>query len=144
MKVWNYRITLHSESVPLPVTPKHFGMNTLAYILYLFITYVITVRVGLIFYRNGRLFILNLLQQDVQLTDFINRILLTGYYLLNLGYAALMLRSWDTITTWTELLVSIGTMTGKIMLTLAVIHFCNMAVIFLISKRNNHFINAKI
>jgi hypothetical protein len=119
-------------------------MNTLAYILYLFITYVITVRVGLIFYRNGRLFILNLLQQDVQLTDFINRILLTGYYLLNLGYAALMLRSWDTITTWTELLVSIGTMTGKIMLTLAVIHFCNMAVIFLISKRNNHFINAKI
>lgn len=119
-------------------------MNTLAYILYLFITYLITVRVGLIFYRNGRLFILNLLQQDVQLTNFINRILLTGYYLLNLGYAALMLRTWDTITTWTALLVSIGTMTGKIMLTLAMIHFCNMAAILLISKRNNHFINAKI
>jgi len=119
-------------------------MNTLAYILYLLITYLITVRVGLLFYRNGRLFILNLLQQDVALTNFINRILLTGYYLLNLGYAALMLQSWDTIHTWTELLVSIGMMTGKIMLTLAVIHFCNMAVIYLISQRNNHFINTKI
>ncbi len=69
-------------------------MNTIAYILYLIITYIITVRVGFIFYRNGRVFILELLHQDVQLTDFINRILLTGYYLLNLGYAALMLRSW--------------------------------------------------
>jgi hypothetical protein len=114
-------------------------MNTLAYILYLLITYLITVRVGLLFYRNGRLYILNLLHQDEQLTSFINRILLVGYYLLNLGYAALMLQTWDTIHTWQQLLASIGTMTGKIMLTLAVIHHCNMAMILLISKRNNHF-----
>ncbi|AXY73902.1 hypothetical protein D3H65_07875 [Paraflavitalea soli] len=119
-------------------------MNTIAYILYLFITYIITVRVGFIFYRNGRVFILELLHRDVQLTDFINRILLTGYYLLNLGYAALMLRSWDTIHTWTALLLSIVTMTGKIMLTLAVIHFCNMTVIYFFGKRNNHFVNSKI
>jgi hypothetical protein len=119
-------------------------MNTIAYILYLFITYLITVRVGLLFYRNGRLFILDLLKGDVQLTDYINRILLVGYYLLNLGYAALMLQTWDTIHTWQQLLASIGTMTGKIMLTLAIIHFCNMAAILFISKRNNHFINNKI
>ncbi len=119
-------------------------MNTIAYILYLIITYIITVRVGFVFYRNGRVFILELLHQDTQLTDFINRILLTGYYLLNLGYAALMLRSWDTIHTWTALLLSIVTMTGKIMITLAVIHFCNMAVIYFIGKRNNHFVNSKI
>ena len=119
-------------------------MNTIAYMLYLFITYLITVRVGLIFYRNGHVFILGLLHNDAELTNFINRILLTGYYLLNLGYAALMLRSWDTIHTWTALLLSIMTMTGKIMLTLAVIHFCNMAVIYLIGKRNNHLVNPKI
>jgi hypothetical protein len=119
-------------------------MNTIAYILYLFITYIITVRVGFIFYRNGHVFILELLHNDVQLTLFINRVLLIGYYLLNLGYAAMMLRSWDTIHTWTELVSSIVTMTGQIILTLAVIHFCNMAVIYLIGKRNNHFINPKI
>jgi hypothetical protein len=128
-----------SAKVLIPVTKQLNGMNTLAYILYLFVTYLITVRVGFIFYRNGRIFILNLLQQDTQLTDFINRILLTGYYLLNLGYAALMLRSWDTIHTWTALLLSITTMTGKIMLTLALIPFCNMAVIYFIGKRNHHF-----
>jgi hypothetical protein len=122
---------------------KPTGMNTLAYLIYLFITYLITVHVGLIFYRNGRLYILRLLHGDEKLTDFINSILLTGYYLLNLGYAALMIRSWKTITTWTDLLASIATMTGKIMLTLALVHFLNMAVILWISHHHHPIINNK-
>ena len=113
-------------------------MNTLAYIIYLSLTYLVTVHVGLRFYRNGRVYILNLLQDDEKLTDFINRILLVGYYLVNLGYAALMLRLWQTINTWAELMASIGSMTGKIFLTLAVMHFLNMAVILLISQYHNH------
>ena len=118
-------------------------MNTLAYFIYLFITYLITVHVGLVFYRNGRIYILNLVRGDEKLADSINRILLTGYYLLNLGYAALMIRSWQTIYTWTEVLSSISTMTGKIMLLLAVIHFFNMLALYLISKRKQHFFHHK-
>ena len=110
-------------------------MNTLAYIIYLCLTYLITVRVGLLFYRNGRVFILGLLNNNTGLTDAINRILLTGYYLLNLGYAALMITTWDNVASWTALLVSITGMTGRIILTLAVIHCCNMLVIWLISKK---------
>src|SRR5688500_11558974 len=111
-------------------------MNTIAYIIYLFITYLITVHVGLMFYRNGRVYILRLLHGDEKLTDSINNILLIGYYLLNLGYGALMINTWKTIITWTELVGSIATMTGKIMLTLAIIHFFNMAVIYVISRRH--------
>lgn len=118
-------------------------MNIPAYSIYLLITYLITVHIGLVFFRNGRLFILRLLHNDEKLTDFINRILLTGYYLLNLGYAALMLRSWKTVTGWTELLVTVGTMTGKIILTLAVMHFLNMSVILLISQYHHPITNNK-
>lgn len=118
-------------------------MNSLAYLLYLVITYFITVHVGLIFYRNGRVYILRLLHGDEGLTDFINRILLTGYYLLNLGYAALMIRSWQTVNNPEELISSVLVMTGKIMLTLAVIHFFNMAVIYLFSKKKHHFYQHK-
>lgn len=116
-------------------------MNILAYIIYLFLTYLITVRVGLIFFRNGRIFILGLLHHNAGLTDAINRMLLIGYYLLNLGYAALMISTWDTITTWTGLLTSITGMTARIVLTLALIHFCNMLVIWLVSKKHavTHF-----
>lgn len=119
-------------------------MNTLAHILYLAITYFITVRVGFIFYRNGRLFILNLLHQDAQLTDFINKVLLVGYYLLNMGYATLMFKTWEPVRNWQDLLLGVSTMTGKILVTLAVIHFFNMTVIYLFSKRNDHPIHSKI
>jgi hypothetical protein len=125
------------------ITTKQNGMNTLAYILYILTTYIITVHVGLIFFRNGRLYILRLLHGDENLTDSINRILLTGYYLLNLGYAALMIRGWKTILTWTDLLASLTTMTGRIIITLGIIHFFNMAVIYLISRRHQPITNNK-
>ncbi|MEO8406404.1 MAG: hypothetical protein ABI480_17470 [Chitinophagaceae bacterium] len=118
-------------------------MNTFAYIIYLFLTYLITVHVGLIFYRNGRVYILRLLHGDEKLTDFINRILLTGYYLLNLGYAALMISFWKTVYTWTEMMTTISIKTGQIMLTLAVIHFCNMGIILFISHRHHPIVNNK-
>ncbi|PUZ25613.1 hypothetical protein DCC81_15170 [Chitinophaga parva] len=114
-------------------------MNTLAYLIYLFLTYLITVRVGLLFYRNGRLFILELLHGDAALAQFINRALLVGYYLVNLGYAALMLQRWSTVNNPMELLVSITTMTGKIMLTLAFMHFANMGWLYL-SREKLHSI----
>ncbi|SEL42652.1 hypothetical protein SAMN04488505_102245 [Chitinophaga rupis] len=55
-----------------------------------------------------------------------------------------MLTTWDTIHTWTELLSSITAMTGKILLTLALIHFCNMASIYFISKRDQFITHSKI
>ncbi|GGH59146.1 hypothetical protein HNQ91_000570 [Filimonas zeae] len=118
-------------------------MNTLAYIIYLTLTYFITFRVGLIFYKNGRVFIITMLDNNESLTQFINKMLLKGYYLLNLGYAALMLRSWNTIATWKELIDSVAGMTGRILLTLAVIHFFNMSAIYILSKRKNHYLSSK-
>ncbi|WP_205514700.1 hypothetical protein [Longitalea arenae] len=111
-------------------------MNTLSYMIYLLITWFITVHVGLIFYRNGKSYILNLLHGDERLTLFINRILLIGYYLLNLGYVTMTIRLWKTVNTWTEVITSIATMTGKIMCTLAVIHFINMAVLLMIGQHH--------
>ena len=123
---------------------KSTGINTLAYIIYLFITYLITVHVGLRFYRNGRVYIFRLLHGDEKMTDSINNILLVGYYLLNLGYASLMISTWKTISTWAELVGSISTMTGKIMLALAIMHFFNMTVIYFISRKHNTITHHKI
>lgn len=112
-------------------------MNTLTYLLYLLITYWITVHVGLRFYKNGRVYILDMLKGDEALTDFINKLLLIGYFLLNLGYAGLMLQLWETVTTYIQMLESIITMTGRILITLALIHYINMATILWISRRQN-------
>ena len=114
-------------------------MNVLAYIVYLLITYIITFNVGLIFYRNGKVYILRLMMGNEHLTNSINNLLLVGYYLLNLGYAALMISTWKTVYNIEEVLVTVLTMTGKIMLTLAVMHFFNMAVIYLFSTQRKYF-----
>jgi hypothetical protein len=110
-------------------------MNVAAYLIYLLLTYWVTVHVGWRFYRNGRLYILALFRNETMIADAVNRLLLTGYYLLNLGYAALMLRSWPSLHTWTEVLLSVCTMSGRILLTLGCIHFCNMGLLYLLRKR---------
>ncbi|HUR65109.1 MAG TPA: hypothetical protein VMZ03_02060 [Chitinophagaceae bacterium] len=114
-------------------------MNVLAYILYLAITYIITFRVGLLFYRNGKVYILHLFQGNEKLSNAVNRLLLVGYYLLNLGYAAVMISTWETVHNIEEVLVSVVSMTGWIMLTLATIHFLNMTVIYLFSIQRKYF-----
>lgn len=115
-------------------------MNILAYIIYLSITYIITVHVGLVFYKNGRHYILNLLHGDEKLTLFINRLLLVGYYLLNLGYVALTISTWPVIDDWGSLWGCMATMTGKILLILGIIHFGNMAAIYFIGRHHRQSI----
>ena len=110
-------------------------MNILAYIIYLLLTYLITVKVGKALFKNGRVFILSILKDDEELTDFINKILLVGYYLMNLGYATVMLRFWKTIHSSAELVASVSTMTGRIVLSLAVMHYINMFAITIIGKK---------
>jgi ABC-type Co2+ transport system permease subunit len=110
-------------------------VNTVAYLMYLALTYWVTVHVGWRFYRNGRFYLLALFRNDAPVADAVNRLLLTGYYLLNLGYVALMLRSWPTLLNWTEVLLSVCLMTGRILLTLGLIHFCNMGLLYLLRKR---------
>jgi hypothetical protein len=78
-----------------------------------------------------------LVHGDERLTNFINRVLLVGYYLLNLGYVAVSLQSFEWIDSWTGLFISVGASTGKIMLILGVVHFFNMAAIYIISRRHN-------
>ncbi|WEK37705.1 MAG: hypothetical protein P0Y53_09340 [Candidatus Pseudobacter hemicellulosilyticus] len=119
-------------------------MNSITYLLYLGTTYFITVHVGLSFYRNGRIYILNLLEGDERLTGFINRLLLTGYYLLNLGYVALTLHHWPNIDNWSQALAGIGTRVGRIMLILALVHYVNMLVILLLSRNIHHSHHHKI
>jgi hypothetical protein len=112
-------------------------MNTdlLAHIIYLLLTYLITVHVGWRFYTHGRVYILALLHQNEALTDAVNRLLLVGYYLLNLGYAALMIKLWQRVDTLSAMMGMLAQKVGTIMLTLACIHFCNMAVIAWLHKK---------
>lgn len=104
-------------------------MNTLTYIIYLTLTYGITVHVGRVFYKNGRHYLLAMLNGEHQLTDRINHVLLTGYYLLNLGYATLKISTWQKVLDWRGCLESVSGNIGVIVILLACIHYINMTII---------------
>jgi hypothetical protein len=104
-------------------------MNIIAYIVYLLITGFITVYVGRRCFFHGRIYLETALDNDVVLANRINRLLLTGYYLINLGYATLMITLWDTVHDFAELVSSVCMMTGKIVLILGFMHYLNLFTI---------------
>jgi hypothetical protein len=110
--------------------------NLVAYLLYAVISYFITVRVGWIFYHNGYHFIrAELIDEDI--TQSANRLLLVCYYLTNLGFITLLIWQWEKLESWAQMVGSLGEKTGFVLLSLATLHYLNMLVIYLISKRKN-------
>lgn len=110
-------------------------MQIAGFILYLGITGFITVYVGQVLFKNGRHFIFKMLG-DEMLTDSVNRILLAGYYLVNLGYVSIMLTMREPSQTLADLVASLSTAVGRIVLTLGAMHYFNIAAIILYTKLN--------
>ncbi|HZI73921.1 MAG TPA: hypothetical protein VFD73_07800, partial [Gemmatimonadales bacterium] len=63
------------------------------YVLYLAISLAVTVWVAGTLRRNGRVFLVHAFQGNTELADSINHLLVVGFYLINLGYVTLALRT---------------------------------------------------
>jgi len=112
-------------------------MDSISLILYLLITSYITMYVGRVLFVNGRHFLLRMFSHQEALTDSVNRILLTGYYLVNLGYVSIMLTMRTPVVTVSDLVESLGNSVGRILLTLGVMHFMNIAIAFAWNQLNS-------
>jgi hypothetical protein len=110
------------------------NLNIIAYIIYMTISGFVTVYVGMICYRNGIHFIYAELE-DLPLSHTVNKILLTGYYLVNLGYVSLMIYYWEKTNTLFQLTHSISLRTGGIILFLGILHYMNMLAIYILRKK---------
>jgi hypothetical protein len=117
--------------------------NIAAYIIYLSLMIFLIVYVGRYFYSNGRVFIVSLFNGDESLADQINKLLLIAYYLFNIGYAFIELNHWEKVTSVEMLLGSITSNMALLILILAVTHYFNMVVIYLLSKKKSNSITNK-
>lgn len=117
--------------------------NILSYAIFILITIYIIVWVGRLFHRNGRIFILSFFKYNKEITDTTNNLLLTGYYLFNIGYAIIQISYWQKIETVTGMLSSTLEKTGILILILAFLHYNNMLIIYLISNYNKNKLTTK-
>ena len=107
------------------------NLNILGYAIYLIITTFIIVKVGKICYQNGNIYVSALIPDHMDLCHRTNQILLLGYYLLNIGYCAMTLISWETIHSFSQLIEVIAYKSATIIAIIAVMHYVN---IFTITK----------
>lgn len=113
--------------------------NVAAYVLYLVLTVFMIVHVGRLFHRNGRVFIVSLLKDDEATADHVNNILLVAYCLFNIGYAFVKLRGWRTIGNLHMMISTIADNMSTLIFILAITHYLNMLVIWLLSNKKKHF-----
>jgi len=92
-------------------------------------------KVGWLFYKNGEVFLLNLFNQNQPLVSSINKLLLIGYYLLNIGYAILTIAYWEHLENGTEIINSLSLTLGRMIIVLAIMHYNNILILKHIHKQ---------
>ncbi len=103
--------------------------------MYFGITAFIILRVGWLFHHYGAVYLHDLYPGQPDMAKSLNNLLLIGYYLLNLGYAAFSLSQWPVVVSTEHLLELLCNKIGLICLVLGAIHFANMLWVRLLKKK---------
>ena len=117
------------------------NFNIITYIIFFALISFITIKVGWVFYKNGEHFIHNLIPDDPHLVQAINKLMLVGYYLLNIGYAAVILSFWDQVNSFEEMISSLSYKAGFIIIGLGIMHYNNMFVLTIYQKSRTKTLN---
>lgn len=100
------------------------------YSLYIIPTLIITLYVGHLLHKDGKILLQHLISNG-HLADRINDTLLLGYYLVNMGYILFAIGFWgNPEEPFLKVLENIGT----ILLILALLHYQNIACLYLFFK----------
>ena len=100
-------------------------INLVSYAIYFLITVPIIVLVGWKCFTVGKTYLLDLFT-DINICNSINRILLIGYYLMNIGYVTFSLSEGLKTETSELFIVSIFTKIAKTLLLIAIMHYINV------------------
>jgi hypothetical protein len=99
-----------------------------AYVGYLFISISLTVWVARTLSRSGRAFLIDAFRRNEELADSINHLLVVGFYLINIGYINLTLKSDLKTETLTQVIEFLSHKIGVVLITLGAMHFFNIYV----------------
>jgi hypothetical protein len=112
--------------------------NIVAYCLYLFFTFTVIIYVGLVCYKNGKVYSLQIFGGDEELTLRTNNILLLCYYLFNLGYCLINIYNWNHIDNWRYCIESVSQKAGIILTAIGILHLFNILAIIYIAQRKKY------
>jgi hypothetical protein len=101
------------------------------YFAYLVVSVAVTVWVARTLHRNGRPFLVDAFQRQEALADSVNHLLVVGFYLINLGWIVMTLRTQSSLLTARQAIELLSDKVGTVLFVLGVMHFFNL---FLFSR----------
>lgn len=106
------------------------------YITYLALSLVTTIWVAQTLHKNGRLFLVDAFSGNEALADSVNHLLVVGFYLINIGYVALALKTAEVVNTVRDSIELVSDKFGVVLLVLGAMHFFNLFVFSRMRKRS--------
>ena len=107
------------------------------YFSYLAISIALTVWVARTLHRNGRVFLVDAFRGNVELADSVNHLLVVGFYLINVGYIALALKTSDPLANARQVIELESEKLGVVLLILGAMHFFNILVFAKMRNRSS-------
>ena len=105
------------------------------YVAYLLVAVPLTVWVATTLSSNGRVVLEDVFTGSEALAHAVNRLLVVGFYLLNLGFVSLYLRSGADVVDLRGLLEQLSVKIGVVTLVLGIVHFLNVWVFSAMRRR---------
>jgi len=105
------------------------------YLVYLLIGVNLTIWVARTLHKRGAIFLQHAFHGDTELAASVNHLLVVGFYLINIGFVSLALKSNARIVTAREAIEMLSDKLGWVLLILGGMHFFNLFVFSLIRKR---------
>lgn len=114
----------HSNAVLVP------AQTTNSYLVAVYAAYAIasvglTVGLARTLFRNGAVFLESVFKDDPKMAEAVNKLLVVGFYLLNFGYACLLMKSERAVDA-IQAIEILASKLGYLLMSLGVIHFGNI------------------
>lgn len=110
----------------------------LTYGLYVILSIALTIWVANTLFKNGRIFLVDIFHGNEPLADSVNRLLIVGFYLINVGYAVFTLKILGEVQTVQAVIETLSIKIGGIILILGGMHFFNLFVFFRLRIKAKH------
>ncbi|MEO8027288.1 MAG: hypothetical protein ABI823_12485 [Bryobacteraceae bacterium] len=100
----------------------------LCYAVYVALSLGVTIWVARTLERNGRRFLIEAFQGDEGMADSVNRLLVVGFYLVNIGFVTLALHTYVQVATLREAIELVSDKFGFVLVVLGMMHFLNLYI----------------
>src|SRR4029079_8365439 len=118
-----------------PMSPESADHLLSVYLVYGCASIGRTISLARTLFKNGEVFLEEVFADNPRMASAVNRLLVVGFYLLNLGYAFLTLKAGNEVHTSTEGIETLAAKLGSLLLVLGGLHMGNLYLFHRIRRR---------